>query len=66
LTLGRRPPEGPDDKRQGLGLSYAQVVEVLHDLCTDKTIDATFAMRTDEVGQIAPGPTETARPESEL
>ncbi len=66
LTLGRRPPDVPEDKRQGLGLSYAQVVEVLHDLCADKTIDATFAMRTDEVGQVAPGPTETARPESEL
>ena len=65
-TLGRAPTKGLDGHYRGLGLTYSQVVEVLQDLCADKTIDATFVLQGDEAAEFTPPPGEYGRPESEL
>ncbi len=64
--LGREPTKDADGNYCGLGLTYSQIVEVLHDLCEDKAIDATFVLRGDEVAQITPKLKGVDRPESEL
>ncbi len=64
--LGRDPVKDDEGHYQGLGLTYSQVVEVLHDLCADKTIDATFVLQGPEPAEVAAPPSDAGRPESEL
>jgi flagellar basal body P-ring protein FlgI len=64
-VLGNAPTKDADGHFEGLGLTYSQVVEVLHDLCANKTIDALFVLQGIPAGEIA-APSELGRPESEL
>lgn len=52
-TLGCRPQRGADGKIAGLGLTYSQVVGVLHGLCKAKHMPADFVLqRTPEMARI--------------
>jgi hypothetical protein len=65
-TLGKDPNKDINGEYEGLGLTYSQVVEVLHDLCANKTIDATFVLQAAEAAEVTATPRDTGRPESEL
>jgi flagellar basal body P-ring protein FlgI len=65
-VLGRDPEKDARGHYEGLGLTYSQVVEVLHDLCASKTIDATFALQEVEKAEINASLHDSGRPESEL
>jgi hypothetical protein len=65
-VLGKDPNKDANGEYEGLGLTYSQVVEVLHDLCANKTINATFVLEAAEAADVTPTPRDTGRPESEL
>lgn len=65
-VLGNEPKKDYHGRHMGLGLTYAQVLEVLHDLCERKTIDATFTLQSVDVATVTTRPAGAARPESEL
>ncbi len=52
-TLGSRPVKGMDGRIEGLGLTYSQVVGVLHGLCKQEHISAKFVLqRSDALRRI--------------
>jgi len=65
-VLGGNPMPDGQGQYHGLGLNYSQVVEVLHDLCANKTIDATFVLQNVEALDALAAPPDAGRPESEL
>jgi len=65
-ALGRDPTRNARGQYEGLGLTYSQVVEVLHDLCANKVIDATFVLQEIESAETLATPPDAGRPESEL
>ncbi len=65
-VLGNEPKKDFHGRFMGLGLTYAQVVEVLYDLCDKKTIDATFTLQSIDVASVTTRPAGASRPESEL
>ncbi len=66
LALGQEPRKLSDGSYWGLGLTYSQVVEVLHDLCAEKTIDAAFVLQGPSAAEISLPQSGAERPESEL
>lgn len=65
-SLGNPPTKNAEGNYKGLGLTYSQIVEVLNDLCADKTIQATFMLQGKETAEINAEPKGIGRPESEL
>ncbi len=66
LLLGDRAREKRDGEVTGLGMTYAQVVEVLSDLCAAGAIDAKLVLQ--ETAMPTPGEEDRwiGRPDSEL
>jgi len=65
-TLGRDPEKDANGHYEGLGLSYSQIVEILHDLCAKKALDATFVLQEIDKAEVNPKYRDSGRPESEL
>jgi flagellar basal body P-ring protein FlgI len=64
--MGDDPRPDIKNKPQGLGLDYAVVLDVLHSLCEDGTLNARFEWEQQSVEDLV-GPIRPAgRPESEL
>ncbi len=62
--LGSAPRHGLDGKIMGLGLTYAQVVRVLHGMCEARDINAKFALQPlDEERKIFERTTAVGRPD---
>ena len=47
-TLGSRPTQKPDGSIEGLGLTYSQVVGVLHGLCKGEHVPAKFVLQSSD------------------
>ncbi len=64
-ALGSDPTEGPDGQPEGLGIDYTVVLDVLAELCRDKSIPAEFRLEQPTVADLL-GPAEpVTRPESD-
>ncbi len=63
-TLGSRPVRGENGQRLGLGLTYGQVIGVLHRMCRENDILAKFVLQPlPEVQKIYRSTTTVGRPD---
>ena len=62
-TLGSRPQHDENDEIMGLGLSYSQVVSVLHRMCREGDIPAKFVLQQPPVLQRISRGTAMGRPD---
>lgn len=64
--LGEDADVTPDGEVLGVGVDYAGIVNALHQLCGDRSIDARFVLEQPGVGELFGPPQPSGRPESEL
>lgn len=64
--MGDDPRPGQDKKPRGLGLDYAVVLDVLHSLCQDGSLNARLEWEQQSVEDLVGPLRPTGRPESDL